>query len=517
MNQKSLVAVCLIAGILTGALLGGSFVKGQLKSSPAVPAEMTSYRDVVKKVLPAVVSIERRFKPVAHAKSSGSQQRPEELRKFFKEVPSPGFSDKGMPEELRKFFEEFENQPYQTPESPRQHGFGSGFIIDPQGVIVTNHHVVAGADEVLVELADGRKFTSKDIKSDPKTDLAIIRVQTKESLPHLTFGDSGAMEIGDRVLAVGAPFGLAGTVTQGIISAKGRNLRLNMYEDFLQTDAAINPGNSGGPLVNLNGEVIGVNSAIKSRSGGFQGVGLAIASNMARDITRQLLKDGAVHRAYLGVGIKDLNPEVAARLGVGEHKVVLVTKVFDGSPAAKAGLKDGDVITTLAGKPIASGHDLQHVVGGLPLDRPVSLTVLRDGERKELTVKVAEQPADYGVSGEPSRQQPETPKQAEELDKLGVEVADLTPETARQFGYQEGTKGVVVTRVQPDSPAADAGLRRGMVLVKADKRRVKDAGALREVVAKTTSDKGVLLQVRTPEGGTDYLLVKVPAAASEKK
>jgi serine protease Do len=410
MKQKSLVVVCLVAAVLAGIILGGPFVKAQLKSSPAVPAELTSYRDVVKKVLPAVVSVERRFKPVSHAKTTGSSGQPEDLRKFFKEMPFPGFSEKGMPEELRKFFEEFENQPYQAPDSPQQHGFGSGFIIDPQGVIVTNHHVVAGADEVQVELSDGRKFTSKDIKSDPKTDLAIIRVQTKESLPYLTFGDSGAMEIGDRVLAVGAPFGLAGTVTHGILSAKGRNLRLNMYEDFLQTDAAINPGNSGGPLVNLTGEVIGVNSAIKSRSGGFQGVGLAIASNMARDITRQLLKDGTVHRAYLGVQVKELDPKEATRLGVGEQKGVRVAKVFNGTPAAKAGLKDGDVITALAGQPVASGHDLQHVVGGLPVDKPVSLTVVRDGAHKELSVKVAEQPADFGVAGEPTQLKPKAGK-----------------------------------------------------------------------------------------------------------
>jgi serine protease Do len=385
-------------------------------------------------------------------------------------------------------------------------------------VIVTNHHVVAGADEVMVELADGRKFVSKDIKSDPKTDLAIIRVQTKESLPHLTFGDSSAMEIGDRVLAVGAPFGLAGSVTSGIISAKGRSLHLNMYEDFLQTDAAINPGNSGGPLVNLAGEVIGVNSAIKSRSGGFQGVGLAISSHMAREITHQLLKDGAVHRGYLGVQIKDLTPDVASRLGLEKHKGVLVSRVFDGSPAAKAGLKDGDVLTALAGKSVENSRDLQSVVAGLPLNKPVSVHVVRDGERKDLSLTVAEQPSDFGVaSHEPAQQGPETEKQAQELDRLGVEVADLTPELAKQLGYKEGTKGVVVTRVHPDSPAADAGLHRGVLLVKVDKQRVKDAATVRESVAKAASDKGVLLQVRTPEGGTDYVLVKVPAATAEKK
>jgi serine protease Do len=514
MGRKSIVCACLSAGVLAGTILGGSLLKGQVKEPTALPAEMTSYRDVVKKVLPAVVSIERRFKPAVRTKSSGPAQRPEEMRKFSKEFSFPNGQ---MPEQLRKFLEEFQNQPFQTPEAPRQHGFGSGFVVDPHGVIVTNHHVVVGADEVLVRFGDGRKFVSKDIKSDPKTDLAIVRVETKESLPCLAFGDSSAMEIGDRVLAVGAPFGLAGTVTHGIISAKGRSLHLNMYEDFLQTDAAINPGNSGGPLINLRGEVVGVNSAIKSRSGGFQGIGLAIPSNMAKNVCDQLCKDGSVHRGYLGVQIRDLDPEVAARLGLDKQKGVLVARVFDGSPAAKAGLKDGDVITTLSGKPVENGHDLQAVVAGLPLNKPVALALLRDGSSKELQVTVAEQPSEYGLTGEPSRQSPGAEKEADELDQFGAEVEDLTPEMAKQFGYKEGTRGVVVTQVQPDSPAADAGLHRGMMLVQVDKKRIKDAAAAREAVAKAKLDKGVLLQVRNSEGATDFVLVKVPTATAEKK
>jgi serine protease Do len=519
MGRKSIVCACLSAGVLAGTILGGSLIKGQVKESPAIPAELTSYRDVVKKVLPAVVSIERRFKPAVHTKPSGRGQETTPQR-GLETTPQRGeftFPHNGqMPEQLRKFFEEFQNQPFQMPEAPRQHGFGSGFVVDPHGVIVTNHHVVAGADEVLVQLRDGRKFVSKDIKSDPKTDLAIVRVETKESLPCLTFGDSSAMEIGDRVLAVGAPFGLAGTVTHGIISAKGRSLHLNMYEDFLQTDAAINPGNSGGPLISLDGKVVGVNSAIKSHSGGFQGIGLAIPSNMAKNVCDQLCKDGSVHRGYLGVQIKDLDPEVAARLGVDKQKGVLVARVFDGSPAARAGLKDGDVITALAGKPVENGHDLQAVVAGLPLDKPVALRVLRDGMSKELQVTIAEQPSEFGVAGQPSRPAPKA-EEADELDKIGAEVADLTPEMAKQLGYKEGTKGVVVTQVQPDSPAADAGLHRGMLLVKVDKTRIKDAASAREAVAKAALDKGVLLQVRNPEGATDFVLVKVPTATAEKK
>jgi serine protease Do len=514
MKQKRLLAAWLGAAVLAGCIFGGSYLTGQVKSPPAIPSEMTSYRGVVQNVLPAVVSIERRFKPIVH--NNKSKQQPEEMRKFFKGYAPPGFSENQLPEEFRKFFEEFQRQPFQAPETPRHHGFGSGFIIDPQGVIVTNHHVVAGADEVQVELRDGRKFVSHNIKSDPKTDLAVIRVETKEPLPYLTLGDSGAMEIGDRVLAVGAPFGLTGTVTHGIISAKGRNLHLNMYEDFLQTDAAINPGNSGGPLVNLRGEVIGVNSAIKSHSGGFQGIGLAIPSNMAREVTGQLLKDGTVHRGYLGVQIKDLSPEVAARLGLDKQKGVLVARVFPGSPAAKAGLKDGDVLTTLAGKPVGSGHDLQAVVASLPLNKPVAVAVLRDGEHKELNATVAEQPSEFGVAGEPKQSGPVTEKQPAQLDRLGVEVADLTPELAKQFGYKDDVKGVVITQVQPDSPAAEASLHRGQLLVKVDKMHVQDASSVREALSAAALDKGVLLQVRNPEGATDFVMVKVPTATAEK-
>jgi serine protease Do len=517
MGRKLIASVCLSAGVVAGTILGGSYLTGQVKTPPApIPAEMTSYRGVVQKVLPAVVSIERRFKPVTRSKSPSPRQPSPQMEKFFREFSTPGQGGPQLPEELKKFFEGMPNFHFQIPETPHQHGFGSGFIIDPKGVIVTNHHVVAGADEVVVELRDGRKFVSHDIKSDPKTDLAVIRIESKEPLPYLTFGDSSEMEIGDGVLAVGAPFGLTGTVTHGIISAKGRSLHLNMYEDFLQTDAAINPGNSGGPLVNLRGEVIGVNSAIKSRSGGFQGIGLAIPSNMARDVTDQLLKNGVVHRGYLGVQIKDLDPEVAARLGVDKQKGVLVARVFDGSPAARAGLKDGDVITMLAGKPIENGRDLQSVVAGLTLNKPVTVTVLRDGERRELSVTVAEQPSEFGVAGDFKQQGPEAEKQAEELDRLGVEVADLTPELAKQFGYKESVKGVVVTKVQPDSPAADAGLQRGMLLVKVDKKAVKDSATLREALVKAPLDKGVLLQVRNTEGATDFVLVKTPTATAGK-
>src|SRR6516162_7452788 len=325
--------------------------------------ELPSYRDVVKRVLPAVVSIEAKRKaPLAQLKQPNGAMPP------FGNMP-------GLPDELKKELERFHMQP---PPAMPSRAFGSGFIVDPAGVILTNEHVVQGADEVEVHLQDGRKFIGRDIKKDPKTDLAVVRIETKESLPFLKLGDSDATEIGDRVLAIGAPLGLKGTVTTGIVSAKGRDIHVNMYEDFLQTDAAINPGNSGGPLVNLAGQVIGINSVIKSRTGGFQGVGLAIASNLAKNIMQSLLKDGVVHRGYLGISIDDLSPDVAARFELKSDGGVVVGRVFDDSPASRAGLQAGDIVTALGGKSVKTRRELQTVGARLPLHRPIDVTLLRD-------------------------------------------------------------------------------------------------------------------------------------------
>ncbi len=498
MKRVPLMVCCLVAGAVLGTLLAGSLTKGEVLGTSALPRDVASYRDVVKKVLPAVVSIESRVK-VARTKRPGRR--------------SP-LDDQQLPEEFRRFFE-MPNLEDEEPPTPHG-GFGSGFLVDPKGVILTNHHVVDGAEQVIVELRDGRKFVSKEVKSDPKTDLAIIKIDAKGPLPYLELGDSSAMEIGDRVLAVGAPFGLTGTVTQGIISAKGRSLHMNMYEDFLQTDAAINPGNSGGPLVNLEGKVIGINAAIKSRSGGFQGIGLAVASNMAKNVMDQLLKEGVVRRGYLGVQIKDIvDPEVAGRLGLKEgENGVLVTRVFEKTPGARAGLKDGDVIQSLGGKPIKDGHELQTVVASLPLGKPVEVSVLRDGRPQTLSVTIEEQPRDYGTARVPVRRAPQAEADVVPMDKVGFEATDLTPETAEQLGYPENTRGVLITKVTSDGLAAGAGLRRGMVVTKVDRKSVTSANALKEALENASLDKGVLLQVQSPQGGTNYVLLKSGAAAT---
>jgi len=496
MKRWSLLFVPLLVGIGAGGYFVGNASHGQV-SPPVplpIPKEVTSYREIVKRVLPAVVSIESKAKPVA-VKNSAKKQRPD-------------FNDPRIPEEFRRYFEDFGRLP-DMDELP-QHGFGSGFFIDPSGVILTNNHVIEGADSVIVMLQDGRKFTSKSIHGDKRTDLAVVTLDAKgTSFPYLELGDSAAAEIGDRVLAVGAPFGLTGSVTSGIVSAKGRTgLNMNFYEDFIQTDAAINPGNSGGPLVTLDGKVIGINSAIKSRSGGFQGVGLAVASNLAKNVAQSLRTDGVVHRGYLGVAIRNLEPEVAARLGVPKDTGIAVGEVYENTPASKGGLQAGDIITSIAGKKVKDGKTLQETVMYLPLNKATEVDVLRDGKAQTLHVTIEEQPKEFGYTN--ARTPVRTPTEADTvpLDKLGLEIAELTPDQADTLGFRSGTKGVVITRVQQGSLASAAGLRRGLLITKVDNQRVTNSAGARQRLENPDLKRGVLLQVQSAQGGINFVLLK---------
>lgn len=495
MKRWLMASTCLLLGLLIGGLTSHSLLQGQAPPVAALPREMTSYRDVVKKVLPAVVSLESRATAV----------RPAQPRRR-------GPQDDQIPDEFRRFFE-FGDGADGGP-APRL-GFGSGLIVDPKGIILTNNHVVDGADQVQVTMQDGRKFIARDIKTDPKTDLAIVRLDRVDGLPFLEFGDSEKMEIGDRVLAVGAPFGLTGTVTSGIISSKGRSLRMNMYEDFLQTDAAINPGNSGGPLVNLEGKVIGINSAIKSRNGGFQGVGLAIASNLARNVMQMLIRDGEVQRGYLGVSIQDLiDRDVAAELGVEKDGGVLVRQVHAQAPGAKAGLKAGDVITELGGKQIRDGRELQTTVASMPLGKPVELRVVRDGKPKTLEVVIEKQPADFGNEPAPALRVPRRLPESTSIDKIGLDVADLNEDLAERLGFK-GSTGALIVRVKPGSIADDAGLGAGMLVTRVQKQPVGSAAALKELIEKGSLEKGVLVQVESAQGGTSFVLLKAAGGGRE--
>jgi serine protease Do len=481
----ALLTLCL--GVLAGGYVTGTISHGQTgRNLPTavIPKELTSYREVVKGVLPAVVSIESRAK----ARTNKAQaNRPPRLDEDFDGSPfGPGFGGA----------------------EPRL-GFGSGVLVDPKGIVLTNFHVVDGADQVIVTLKDGKKFTSKEIFGDSKTDLAIVKLNTQgKALPYLDLGDSEAMEIGDRVLAVGAPFGLTGSVTSGIISAKGRyNLNMNMYEDFLQTDAAINPGNSGGPLVNLEGKVIGINAAIKTRNGGFQGVGLAVASNLAKNVMKSLVADGVVQRGYLGIQIRELAEDVAKRLGVPDGGV-LVGQVFEKSPAELAKVKPGDVITSIAGRAVKDGRMLQTVVAGLPLKKSAEVRIIRDGQTLTVPVTIEKMPNEYGtVRTKVPQSVPSTPE-AITVDNVGVQVADLSAEAAGEWGYGKSARGVLITGVKRGSIAAENGLRPGMLITKVDRKAVTDTAAARKALEGGSLSRGMLLQVQSPTGGTNYVMLR---------
>ncbi len=455
--------------------------------TPGQTQEPASYREVVKKVLPAVVSVE------ATTKSTKPNVNLLRWR-----------DDSLIPQEVRKFFEDFQ-EPFDWPETP-QRGFGSGFIVDGSGVAVTNHHVVKGATEVTVRLQDGRQFTATDIKSDPRTDLAVIRFHTKETLPHLEFSDSSMMEIGDRVLAVGAPFGLAGSVSAGIISGKGRKLNNTIYEDFLQTDAAINPGNSGGPLVSLDGKVIGVNTAIRSNSGGWQGVGLAISSKIAREVVEKLRSDGAVRRGYLGVQVQQLEQDIASRLGVESKTGVVVARVLDGSPAAKADIRAGDIIVSVAGTSIKTPMDLQRCVVDHTPGKSAAVNVVRDGKAIDISVMIEAQPDEMGRR----TIAPNAPNGAR-IDKLGIEMADITSSIGKRNGFVQSNAGVVIARVEPGSLAASAGLRSGTMVTKIDTTSVRTAAEADAALQKASLEQGVLLQVQYPDGAAGYVMIKSSA------
>lgn len=486
LSRVPLAFGCLVLGGFVAILLNDR-LHGQAVPPP-MPKEVGSYRDVVKHVLPAVVSIEAR-----------ATKRINNPR--LRQLPN------NVPEEFRRYFEGLDQE---QPSNPNL-GFGSGVVIDAGGVILTNFHVVDGADTLEIAFQDGRKYSTSDIRRDPKTDLAIVRIKADRPLPFLEFADSDAMEVGDRVLAVGAPFGLTGTVTQGIISAKSRsNLRLNQFEDFLQTDAAMNPGNSGGPLVNLEGKIVGINSAIKTRGGGSNGVGLAVSSNLARDVSRQLLDGGSVKRGYLGVGVREVDAELAARLGVpAGNNAVLVTKVYDNTPSAKAGLKAGDVILSIGGIQLKDVNTLPRVVSKLPLNQPADVVYVRDGKTFSQKVTIEEQPEDYGLSERIVRGGSARVPADASIDVAGLTVADLTPQLAAQLGYPRDAKGALILGVERGSAAADAGLAKGLLIVKVDKAVVGNAKDFEAAMAGASKEKGALLLVTRPTGESDFLVLKV--------
>ena len=373
----------------------------------------------------------------------------------------------------------------------REHGQGSGFIISDDGYILTNNHVVGEADKVFVTLTDKREFQAKVIGSDPESDVAVIKIDTKEKLPILPLGDSDKIRVGEFSIAIGNPFGLSHTVTSGIISAKGRsNIGITDYEDLIQTDAAINPGNSGGPLINLDGEAIGINTAIFSRSGGYMGIGFAIPVNMAKAIFKQIKETGTVTRAYIGVYIQDITPQLAESFKLEINNGILVSAVEDNSPAKEAGLKQGDIILELNGDKVEKTTAFRNKVSLMSPGSKIDLKVLRDNEKKDISLTLAKK----------SKSVTESTVSGEKVTKsFGFSVQNLNDELSQHFGY-ENEKGVVVTEADEDSSAFRAGLRPGMLIKEVNRQAVNNLKEFNEAM-KDSSDKGdILLLVKDPNG-----------------
>lgn len=446
-----------------------------------------SFSPVVKKVLPSVVRVN--VKQKARFASAQMPEMPPELRRFF----GPGMP--GMPGDSDE-----------APRGARPQGVGSGVIVTADGYILTNNHVVEGAEEVKVSLQDGRELDAKVVGTDPKSDVAVIKVDGGE-LPALAIGDSDRLEVGDVVLAIGNPFGIGQTVTMGIVSATGRATMGLDYEDFIQTDAAINPGNSGGALVDASGRLVGINTAILSRSGGNQGIGFAIPVDLARDVMESLVKDGRVTRGYLGVMIQDINPALAKEFGLSENKGALVGDVTPDGPAAKAGLESGDVVTSFEGKEVRDSRHLKLAVAKIHPGDTASVKVLRDGKMKTIKIKVGELPGEKQVS---KASEPE-----EEGTLNGVGVSDLDSKTRRQYNVPSGLDGAVVSQVAPDSAAAEAGLQAGDVILEINRTGVKDAGDAVRLTEKA-HDRTTLLKVWS-RGGSRYVVVDESKSAQDKK
>lgn len=377
------------------------------------------------------------------------------------------------------------------PRTPRRRypqpvtSMGSGFIISPDGYILTNNHMVADAKEVEIKLADGREFVAEIIGTDPESDVAVVKIDA-ENLPYLELADSDELEVGEWVLAIGNPLTLSHTVTAGIVSAKGRSVRLADFESFIQTDAAINRGNSGGPLINLEGKVVGMNTAIYGATGNI-GIGFAIPSNMVKYAYKQLREGGTVERGYLGIWFEQLTPGKAASLGLDEDtKGVTIIDIAEDSAAEKAGLKRYDVVVELEGQPVESDNEFLNRVGMLKPGTKVNLVVMRDGKRKPFTIRLGKRPPREEIHG---TLKPET------AEELGFTVQDLTEEWAEYYGY-EGERGVIVTEVEPGSQAAEKGIERGALIMEVNRQQVRNTREFNQAIKKAKKDGKALLLVK---------------------
>ena len=473
----------LVTAFSTGAVGSPSHapVPTQPEAQPSDARVGHGFAHLVKAVRPAVVNI-----TASKVMGTGFSEIPG-LPDWFKHGPQD-----------KRFFEQ-PPTPNPWPEH-RGMGMGSGVIVSPEGYVVTNHHVIEGAQSVTVALLDKREFTGSIVGSDPQTDLAVIKIQG-DNLPFIPWGDSSKLDVGDYVLAIGSPFGLHSTVTQGIVSAKGRGgMGITQYEDFIQTDAAINPGNSGGALVNMHGELIGINTAILSRTGGYQGIGLAIPAGISQHVYTSLVRTGKVTRGFLGVGIQAVTPELAKSFHLDRPDGAIVTGVREETPADRAGLRRGDTIIRYQEQPIAGPRELQRAVTTTPVGTEVTMTIVRDGAEQTLRTTIVEHPVGQRTA---------SARPLETGSRLaGLTVEDLTPRLAEQFGVDDRITGVVITGIRAGSQAEKAGLAQGDVIREINHKQVQSSQDFRQAVNALPDEQTILLFINR-QGTPLFLTVRV--------
>lgn len=406
----------------------------------------------------------------------------------------------GWEDPFSEFWKRYFHGPFPYSGPFRHRSLGSGFIIDPEGFILTNNHLIQNAERILVKLSDEREFEARVVGKDPKMDIALIKVDAKRSLPTAALGDSERLKVGEWVLAIGNPFGLDHSVTAGIVSAKGRTIGAGPYDNFIQTDASVNPGNSGGPLVDMQGEVVGVNTAIFTRSGGNIGIGFAIPINLVKGFIPQLREKGKVVRGWLGVTAQATTPAIAESLGLEESRGALVARVSKGGPGDLGGIEVGDVVVEFDGKKIKEAGNLAFVVANTPVGKKVVVKVIRDKREVALTVRVGE------LKGE------EVVASAKGENELGLTVQAMTPQIAESLGLDRA-EGAVVASVRPGSPAHDAGLRRGDVILEIDRKPIRNLSDYRKTLADLRKGQAVLFLAHRGKA-TIFVALRVPQGGS---
>lgn len=486
MNTKKKTLV----GALAASLALGGFAVGRLTQAERVQADPSDNGPAAVatpsgRVLPSFASLATQASPAVVYIKVVAVEKAEQRGPGFGFPPGP-FGDEAPFPGMRPPF------PPSPPGGFRRQGSGSGFIIRHDGVILTNNHVVEDAKDITVTLSDKREYSAKVLGRDPKTDLAVLKIEPKGDLPVAQLGDSDALQVGDWVMAIGNPFGLSNTVTAGIVSAKGRVIGAGPYDNFIQTDASINPGNSGGPLFNERGEVVGINSAIFSHGGGNIGIGFAIPINLAKQLVPELETKGSVTRGWLGVSIQKMTAELAQSLGIDEARGALVADVTTGSPAEKGGVERGDVIVAYNGKKVEDSAALPSFVAATPVGKTVPVEVLRNGTAKTLQVTIAKL-TEQAAAEEPTAQK----------SKWGLALRELRPEERERMGLKEG-EGVMVGGVLPDSPAAAANVQVGDVILEVNKTPVASVAELKKETDKVTEDKPLLLLLRRADGNNRF-------------